>query len=333
MAAALTEANLNDPVTNHMRREVARLQLGQTVSQALEEVRARPPEGRIIYFYVVDGENRLQGVVPTRRLLLSPLTDRIDQIMVPQVIALPAGATVLDACEFFTLHRFLAFPVVDDERRLLGIVDVELYTEELSDLSRGEPVDDLFQLIGVHVAQARQTAPVRAFRARFPWLLFNVTGGMLAALLCWLYQEVLDWHHAVLALFVPLVLALAESVSIQSVSLTLELLHGKAPTWSAMWKKLRAEMITGAMLGVVNGLVIGLVVLAWLRMPWLAVCLLGGIAGGVTAAAVVGLALPNVLRLLRLQPQVAAGPIALAAADMLTLLLYFNLARWLLITR
>jgi magnesium transporter len=331
MAAALTEANLNDPLTSHMRREVARLQLGQTVGEALEEVRARPPEGRIIYFYVVDGDNRLQGVVPTRRLLLSPLGDRIEQIMVPQVIALPANATVLDACEFFTLHRFLAFPVVDDERRLLGIVDVELYTEELSDLGRGEPVDDLFQLIGVHVAQARQTAPLVAFRARFPWLMFNLTGGMLAAVLSWLYQDVLGWNEAVLALFIPLVLALAESVSIQSVSLTLELLHGKAPTWGAVWKKLRAEMMTGGMLGVVNGLVIGLVALAWLRMPRLALCLLGGIAGGVTAAAVVGLALPNVLRLLRLQPQVAAGPIALAAADMLTLLLYFNLARWVLI--
>lgn len=61
----------------------------------------------------------------------------------------------------------------------------------------------------------------------------------------------------------------------------------------------------------------------------MALCILAGIAGGVTVAAVVGIALPNV-RLLQRDPQVAAGPIALAVADMITLLLYFNVARWLL---
>lgn len=67
----------------------------------------------MIYFYVVDDEGRLEGVVPTRRLLLSPLDAPIAEIMVNKVIALTTEATVLDACEFFTLHRLLAFPVVN----------------------------------------------------------------------------------------------------------------------------------------------------------------------------------------------------------------------------
>ena len=58
--------------------------------------------------------------------------------------------------------------------------------------------------------------------------------------------------------------------------------------------------------------------------------MLGGIGGGVAAAAVIGLTMPYLLRILKRDPQVAAGPIALAASDMLTLLLYFNFARWLL---
>jgi magnesium transporter len=57
---------------------------------------------------------------------------------------------------------------------------------------------------------------------------------------------------------------------------------------------------------------------------------LGGITGGVSAAAVVGLPMPYLLRILKRDPKVAAGPIALAASDMLTLLLYFNFGRWLL---
>ncbi len=90
------------------------------------------------------------------------------------------------------------------------------------------------------------------------------------------------------------------------------------------------ELITGFLLGSASGCVVGLVAFAWLGHLRLAVCLLGGISGGVAAAAGFGLAMPFLLRLLRREPQVAAGPIALAVADMLTLLLYFNLARWLL---
>src|ERR1700693_853454 len=160
MSPRLTEANLDDPITRHMPQNFARLRDHQTVGQVLEAMRRQPPEGRVIYFYVIDQEDRLRGVVPTRRLLLSPLDKPITDIMVRHVIAIPAAATVLDACEFFTLHRLLAFPVVDGERHLIGIVDVELYTEELSEVGdrqeegAGKPGDDLFQLIGVHLAQA-----------------------------------------------------------------------------------------------------------------------------------------------------------------------------------
>jgi magnesium transporter len=332
MVSPLTQANLNDPVARHMRQDVARLRIEQTAGEALQEMREQPPPGRIIYFYVVDAENRLQGVVPTRRLLLSRLDQPISEIMIRNVIAIPSEATVLDACEFFTLHRLLAFPVLDDQRRLIGVIDVELYTEELSGFSGAEdPVkgDALFQLIGVHLAQSRQTSPLSAFRSRFPWLVCNLAGGILAAFLSGLFEAELE-RVVALALFIPVVLAVAESVSIQSVSLALEVLHGGRPTWRALLEKMGWESLTGLLLGGASGLIVGLVALAWVGQIRVVLCLLIGIGGGVTAAAVFGLAMPNLLRLLHCDPKVAAGPIALAAADMTTLLLYFNLARWLL---
>jgi len=327
MSTRLTEASLNDSVMQHMRQDVTRLRLDQTVGEALAEMRRQPPAGRIIYFYVVDADNQLQGVVPTRRLLLSPLEKFISEIMVAQVIAIPNRATVLDACEFFTLHRFLAFPVVDDKRKLLGVIDVELYTDELSEVAGMR--DDLFQLIGVHVAQARQTSPLAAFRYRFPWLLCNIAGGILAAFVSGLFEAEFQKAMA-LALFIPVVLALAESVSIQSVSLALQVLHARPSTWLALLQKLRWELLTGLLLGGASGLLVGFVALVWLGHVQVVFCLLGGIAAGVAGAAVVGIAMPNLLYLLRRDPQVAAGPIALAVSDVLTLLLYLNLARWLL---
>src|SRR4051812_41659071 len=112
---------LGDPVTKHMRTDVTRLRDGQTVGEALAFVRANPHPGRVIYFYVVDDDGKLKGVVPTRRLLLSEPTAKIADIMIRQVIAVPHDATVLDACEFFTMHKLLAFPVVDDDRRVVGL--------------------------------------------------------------------------------------------------------------------------------------------------------------------------------------------------------------------
>jgi len=328
VVAPVTEANLGDPIVCHMRTELARLDARQTVGEALAALRRSPPPARIVYFYVVDDAGRLKGVIPSRALLLSPPQTRIADIMLKSVIAIPAGATVLEACEFFVLHRFLAFPVVDAERRLVGAIDVELYTDELRDLGGG-PNDDLFQLIGVHLTRARQLNSFRAFRTRFPWLMCNITGGVAAAFLCGLFQAELRQAVA-LALFIPVVLALAESVSIQSISLTLQMFRGQPPSWRLIFDKLHRELRVGLLLGGASGLVVGGVALLWLDQLTLAFCVLGGITAGVASAAVLGATIPSLLRHLKLDPQVAAGPLVLALTDVITLVCYFSVARWLL---
>lgn len=328
-ASSQVERRLNDPVTHHMRTDFARLYAHQTIDDALRSIRANPPEGRIIYLYVLDERGRIRGVVPTRRLLLNPPETLVADIMVRNVITIPARATVLEACEFFLLHRLLAFPVVNEQQELLGIVDVELYTDELSDLDRREGNDDLFQLIGVHLADAKQTSPVKAFRNRFPWLIANLAGGVLAAFLSGVFQAELQ-KAVSLALFIPVVLALSESVSIQSVSLALEFLRGKRPNLAAVMRRLRSEVATGLLLGLATGSAVALIALVWLGQAGVVMSVLCGIAGGVTCAAVIGVTVPNVLHLIRKDPQVAAGPVALALTDMITLLIYFSLARALL---
>lgn len=322
----LSSVELNGSISSTLRRDFSRLHVDRTVGEALAEIRRRPPPNRIIYFYVIDDDDRLQGVIPTRRLLLSDLQTPLSEIMVREVVTIPHTATVLDACEFFVMHRLLAFPVVDDQRRVVGTVDVELYTQELSELDRSEHSDDLFQLIGVHIAESQQASPGTAFKSRFPWLLANIAGGVMAAFLSGMFQRQLQEVVAI-ALFIPVVLALAESVSIQSVSLALQTLHGKRPTLRGVVAKLRREFLTGAMLGAACAAIIAVVAAVWLRDPRVVVCLLGGISGGVAIAAVIGVAMPNLIRISRRDPQVAAGPVALAMTDMATLLVYFNLAR------
>ena len=186
MGAPLKKARLDDPVTRYMHEDFTRLSAGQTVGQALDWLRSHPPPGRIIYFYVVDDEGRLRGVVPTRRLVLQSPTTPVTEIMVPHVVTLPEEATVLDACEFFIQHRLLAFPVVDKQERILGVVDMDLYTDELGQLEDAGRRDDLFQMIGVRLADARGAA-ISGFRRRFPWLGCNLAV-LLLLILCHCYR-------------------------------------------------------------------------------------------------------------------------------------------------
>jgi magnesium transporter len=329
MPSRLTQATLNDPVTEHLHQDFTQFRMTQTVGEALDWLRQHPPRGRIVYFYVVDAEERLQGVLPVRGLFQNSADKALGEVMIRKVVTLPATATVLEACEFFIQYRLLALPVVDDQRRLLGVVDMELYTDELGYLEDATQRNDLFQLIGVHVTGIQQGSALSAFRSRFPWLGCNMAAGILAAFLSGVFEHELEKAVA-LAFFIPVVLNLAESVSSQSVSLALQFLHGPPPTFRSLLTQLRAEFATGLLLGLASGLIIGLVSLLWLGELRVAICILGGIAGGVAGAAVLGLALPVLLRLFRLEPRVAAGPIALAGADVVTILLYLNLARWLL---
>ena len=314
---------LTDPVRRHLRTDHAKLPADATVAAALDGLRADPPGGRIVYFYAVDGAGRLVGVVPTRRLLTAPPDTPVRKLANARVVTLPATATVADACEFFVLHRLLAFPVLEEDRTLLGVVDVSLYTDEVTDLDRREADDDLFQLIGVHLTDARRASPAAAFRTRFPWLLANVAGGLTAAFLTGLFEAELRAAVA-LALFVPVVLALAESVAIQSVGLSLS--DGRRGPLAL----LRGEAATGGLLGLACAAAVGAVALLWQGPGPVAAAVFGGIAAGVTAAALLGAAVPLILKRLHREPQVAAGPVALALTDVATLLAYFGLARVLL---
>src|SRR4029453_10454567 len=97
---------------------------------------------------------RLVGVVPTRRLLTAAPAMRLREIMVPRVVALPAEATVLEACDFFVLYKFLAFPVVDASRRVIGIVDTDVFMESVLEPEEPEREgrrDDFFEALGFHL--------------------------------------------------------------------------------------------------------------------------------------------------------------------------------------
>jgi magnesium transporter len=323
---ALQTQLLAQNVGSMARKDFTTLNQSLTVGEAVEVIRKAAGGNGIQYYYVVDDDLRLVGVLPLRRLITFPLDRPLTEVMQTRVIALPTSATVLDACEFFVMHKLLAFPVVDERRRVVGVIDVSQFTHEMIDLGGEAPTDDVFEAIGFRVAQVRGASPVRAFRFRFPWLLATITSGIGCALLTSVFEVTLA-KAIVLTFFLALVLGLAESVSVQSMTVSIQTLRSAKPTLRWYGQAVRREMLTAVLLGAACGLLVWVVVWAWRGDPWAAAVVGAGVSGAVLWACFFGLSVPAVLHALKLDPKIAAGPITLALTDVFTLIVYFGLAR------
>ena len=337
MSIAAGIPDFDAPVVDHARKDFPLLDANMNVGDALERIRREGVGERVIYFYVVDEQERLAGVVPTRRLLTASLEAPLGEIMVRRVVAIPATATVLDACEFFVLYKFLAFPVVDEQRHIVGIIDANLFAEEI--LEAGESEDDhrpaesigaeFFEALGFHIEQIRGASPWRGFRFRFPWLLVTVSGGTLSAILARFFEATLA-RSLVLAFFLTMVLGLNESVSMQSMSVTIHALRSVRVTWRWLATAFRREVMTALLLGVACGLVVSAIVFMWRNDLAGAFVIGGSIAVSLVSACVLGLGVPSLLHRFKLDPKIAAGPVTLALADFVALLIYFTSA-WLVL--
>lgn len=317
---------LDAPVADRIRTSFAALHAEDTIEAALAGLRSDPPSERIVYFYVLDADRRVVGVVPTRRLLISPPDARVGDIQSGPVVALREDATLREAAERLTESRLLALPVVDAEGRMLGTVDVSEFSDTIYDPEAREmSPDEVFQLIGVHVS--RTGSFLGSFKERFPWLLCNIAGGLVCAFISGANERILD-AVIVLAFFVPLVLTLSESVSMQSMTLAIQGMGSGRPNFARLAGAVRRETMVAALLGLGCGAIVGGA--AWLWKGDLATsrAIFGSIVAAMFVSALLGLVLPTLVRAAGRNPRIAAGPIVLALADLTTMLLYFGVARW-----
>lgn len=312
-------------VLEHARKDFTALDKNLTVDETLRKIREEGVGERIVYFYVVDENKKLVGVLPTRRLLTGKAEQKIEELMVKRVAALPKTATVYDACEFFVTYKFLAFPIVDEERKLIGIVDVNLFTEELLNVDEPEELNDVFEEIGFKISEVRNASPFKAWRYRFPWLLVTIISGTICAFIAGFFEATLA-ESMVIAFFIMLVLGLAESIGIQAMTVTIQTLHATQPSLKWYLKNLFREIQTASLIGFCSSLLVGLVIVVW-KGNLLAAAVVGlSIIIVQLIAAVLGLSIPSLLHRTKLDPKISAGPITLALTDICTILFYLGLA-------
>ncbi|QDU34157.1 Magnesium transporter MgtE [Poriferisphaera corsica] len=318
---------LDQPISTYMHEPQTVVCANETVRDAIQTLRQSKVEQTITYLYVVDNheKSRLVGVLPTRRLLLADSDDTLlGDIMLTDVQQLDENTTMGEALRMFDAHKYLALPVINHNGRLLGVIDVGVFMDEVGDLDHMERLQESFQIIGMRVQQVEQGNALRGYALRMPWLFVNIAGGLICAAIATAFSEVLD-KVVVLAAFIPLVLALNESISIQSLSISLQQIGTMRETIQRLIREFIKESKTAAMLALTSCLVVGIASIFWPGNHWPPIVIAFSILLSMVVTALYGLLIPKLLHALNLDPKVAAGPVVLMMADVTTLIVYLGI--------
>ncbi len=319
----------DDSAGGIMTTDVVSMRVDQTVQEALDAIAYMEEGEPFVFAYIVDEHGILRGQIDIWELLRTKDRQRPLKEFGHNT---PVTASLFDDQEDVA-HRLRqydlsAIPVVDSTGRLVGRITVD----DVIDVIAEEATEDIMLMAGTDEAELESDSALRSCMARLPWLLITLVGGFVTSLLL----RAFNTHIAqimILSAFVPVVLAMGGNTGIQASTLMVRsiALHG-APSRSLL-RILGKEILTGAIMGLICGTIIG----AWAHVmigdaataPGLHALHLAGTVGlalflAMTFAALFGTAAPLILSRLRVDPAVAAGPFVSIANDVFALIIYFG---------
>lgn len=298
-----------------------------TVQTAFELMRNSKLSGNIFYCYVTDAGGKLVGVVPLRKLITSPYSTKISHLMVNNPIYLTTQSSLDTALEYFLLYKYLAFPVVDGQKRLIGIARANDFIEDtLAMEQRAERArDDLLKIIGIKLEEFRKPSVFKSAFLRFPYLIFNILSGLVCAYITGLFSGTLD-DFIFITFFITIILGLAESIGTQAVAVTLSSLEKIIE----LKRLFLYEMIVGAKIGLICGGLLYFISLFWISLHAFSITLSLTVLFTLTTASFLGCFLPVLFKKLGINPSHASCPLVLAISDIITLTTYFSLGTYLL---
>ncbi len=296
-----------------------------SVATAIDGIRTRAGELSdydVQYVYVLDRANRLVGVLRLRDLLLASDATRLDKIMIPNPRSVTDYLPLDDLREFFTEHQYLGVPVVNKTGQMQGVVNRTAVEHALGDRN----ADDFLKARGI-IQEELRTMPLLTTRSRrrLMWLSANIVLNLIAASVIAAYEETLKRVIA-LAVFLPIISDMSgcsgnQAVAVSKRELSLGVVEPREVVW--VWMK-------EISVGLINGLALG-ILLAGLAWMWQGNVWLGGVVGfalmvNTTIAVSIGGTLPLIMKLLRLEPALASGPILTTVTDLFGFFLVLGMA-------
>ncbi len=317
-----------DHAAAHMRRGVITARIDSTVGDVIAEIRAHARDiERLERVYVVDEHRRVKGEVRRRDLLMHSDDTCVSEIMGGDAVVVAADADQEDVLKLARKRRIRSIGVVDAKGRLVGLIT----QDELRQIASEEVEEDMLLMGGVHPDATEFDGPVRIVTRRLPWILGGLVGASIAASVIGSYEEALT-QAAILASFIPVVMATAGNVGIQASTMSIQAL-GHGVTWRGDFlPRLGRELLASMINGVVVGGVVALLVLLAARFvdienaANLSLTCLISMTLVTIIAGTFGALIPFALRALKLDPAVATGIFITTANDVFGVLIFFTIA-------
>jgi magnesium transporter len=316
-----------------MNPRFARLRPEFTVDVAISYLRKEAQTlVQIYYAYVLDPEQHLLGVVSLRQLFAADPAKLIQDVMRKDLISVSPQTDQEEVSRVVRSSRLLAIPVLDVDHRMVGIVTVddivdvveEVASRDIQNIGGMEALDTPYLHTSLH----------QMVKKRAGWLAILFIGEMFTATAMGFFEGEIS-KAVVLALFLPLIISSGGNSGSQATSLVIQAMALGDVRLRDWFRVIRRELISGIALGVILG-TIGLTrIVAWERLfgtygaqtAILAVTILCSLVGVVTFGTIAGSMLPFVLRRCGLNPASASAPFVATLVDVTGLVIYFSIAR------
>ena len=318
-----------DSAGSIMTTEYVRLQKEMTVEQAFARIKQTGADKETIYTcYVTDERRLLLGVVTVRQLLLAERTDILGDIMETHIISVDTFEDKEIAAQTMSKYDFSVIPVVDKEKRLVGIITFD----DALDVMEDEATEDISKMSAVTPGDKPylKTGVWEIWKARIPWLLLLMISATFTGMIITSFESALA-SYVVLTAYIPMLMDTGGNSGSQS-SVTIirglslgEITFGDLP--KVIWKEARVSVLCGVTLCAAN--FVKLILFDRVSMLVAAV-VCSTLVATVIVAKVVGCTLPILAKLIGFDPTVMASPFITTIVDAISLFIYFSIATVLL---
>ncbi|MGW8193450.1 MAG: magnesium transporter [Desulforhopalus sp.] len=310
-----------------MTTEYAMLPKDLTVEDALLQLRLQAPDKETIYYiYLTDSDRRLIGILSLRDLIIARRRKTLESIMQTQVISVPHDMGVEEVAGVISKYDLLAVPVVDTENKLLGIITID----DVVDIMEAESTED-FQMISAVMPFEEEYFKrplLRLFWSRGIWLALLLFTSLLSTTIMELNSDILAKMVA-LAFFIPLVTGTCGNAGTQSATMVVRALALGEISPGDFGRVFKRELFMGLALGGALGLMAYFRVFLQDRSSLLAYIVAFSLVATLLTANLTGALLPLLLKKLRLDPALTAGPFIATIIDAVGITIYFQIALFL----
>jgi|TARA_R110000868_G_scaffold29390_2_gene109245 magnesium transporter len=310
-----------------MAKEIIKANLNWTVVQTIDEIRRQAENvEKIFSIYVVDNKEQLLGRVALKKLILASSNTKVADLYEENIISVPTYMEGEEVAEIMRKYDLEAVPVVNVKNKLVGRITVD----DILDLIRDQAEEDIQAMTGFSDDVEESDSVYRLSRARLPWLLIGMVGGLLGAGFIGFFEEGLNAVTA-LAFFIPLITATGGNVGIQSSTLIVQSLANRSVFEDSLTKRLLKVFLVAVLNGLVLALfVMGTVVFLYDKEVKFGLVVSIALFSVVLLASFMGTLTPIILDKLGINPAMASGPFITTANDLMGLAVYFMVATLLL---